>query len=182
VVLAGHAYGGAVITVAGAAAPNVVALVYVAGYALDEGESCLDVVARFPASRLHPALRPATYRTGSGRLAVELYLRADAFADVFAADLPLATTSVGALAQRPIAAAALEEPAPAAAWRTLPSWYVVATADRAIHPDAQRFMAGRAGSHATEVDASHAVALSQPDAVGGVIRAAALSPRASPRR
>jgi pimeloyl-ACP methyl ester carboxylesterase len=177
VILAGHGYGGAVVTVAGGAAPNVVGLVYVAGYALDAGESCLDIDGRFASSGLPAALRPATYRNAGGRLAVELYLAADAFQDVLAADVPAAVTHVCALAQRPIAAAALEEPAPAAAWRSVPSWYVVAAADRAVAPEAQRFMARRAACQATEVHASHAVTLSQPEAVGSVIRAAVLSRR-----
>jgi pimeloyl-ACP methyl ester carboxylesterase len=168
--------------VAGGAAPNVVGLVFVAGYAVDAGESCLDVDGRFAASGLPAALRPATYRNAGGRLAVELYLTADAFPDVLAADVPAAVTHVCALAQRPIAAAALEEPAPAAAWRSVPSWYVVAAADRAVAPDAQRFMARRAACQATEVQASHAVTLSQPEAVGSVIRAAALSRRPVARR
>lgn len=109
---------------------------------------------------------------------MDLYLKTDHFAAVFAADLPEHVTSVAAVSQRPVAAAAFAESSPAAAWKTLPSWYVVATADQAIHPDAQRFMAKRAGAVTIEVDASHAIALSQPAAVAGHIRTAAAATRA----
>jgi uncharacterized protein with von Willebrand factor type A (vWA) domain len=98
---------------------------------------------------------------------------ADAFAAVFAADLPAHVTGVLAAAQRPIAATAFEEPAPVAAWEALPAWYAVATTDQVIHPAAQRFMARRAGAHTVEVVASHAIALAQPTAVAELIRTAA---------
>jgi len=175
VLLVGHSYGGVVVTRAGDQAGNVVGLVYVTAFALAVGESVLDVTGRFPDSLLGPALRPATFRTGDGQEAVELYLRTDRFAAVFAADLPEHLTSVAAAAQRPIAAVAFEESSPGASWQTLPSWYVVATADQAIHPAAQRFMAQRAGADTIEADGSHAIALSQPAAVAGHIRAAAIA-------
>ncbi|MEO3853668.1 alpha/beta hydrolase [Acrocarpospora sp. B8E8] len=173
VLLAGHSYGGVVITQAGAQAGNVVGLIYVTAFALEEGESVLDLAGRFPDSLLGQALRPAAFRTGDGQEAMELYLRTDRFASVFAADLPERLTSVVAAAQRPIAAVAFEESSPGASWKTLPSWYVVATADQAIHPAAQRFMAERAGADTIEVDGSHAITLSQPAAVAGHIRTAA---------
>ena len=177
VVLAGHGYGGAVITVAGARAVNVVALVYVAGFALAEGESCSDVAARFPETLFASSLRPAAYEEEDGGMAVELAVRPDAFASAFAADLPEGTTDVLAVVQRPITVAALDAPAPVAAWRTLPSRYVVAAANRATHPDAQRFMAARAGARTVEVDASDAVAQSCPAAVAGELHAAAVAMR-----
>jgi pimeloyl-ACP methyl ester carboxylesterase len=96
---------------------------------------------------------------------------------VFAADLPGDVAAVAAAAQRPIASAALEERASAAAWKRLQCWYVVATADQVIHPDAQRFMAARAAARALEVDASHAVATSQPELVAAQIHEAALATR-----
>jgi pimeloyl-ACP methyl ester carboxylesterase len=178
VLMVGHSYGGVVINGASAQVGNVAGLVYVAAFALDEGETPLDLNGRFPDSLLGPALRPATFRDGAGEPGVELYLKTDHFAAVFAADLPEHVTSVAAVSQRPVAAAAFAESSPAAAWKTLPSWYVVATADRAIHPDAQRFMAKRAGAVTIEVDASHAIALSQPAAVAGHIRTAAAATRA----
>lgn len=174
VLLAGHAYGGAVITVAGALAANVVGLAYVAAYAIDAGESCLDVAGRFPDSALGPALRPATYPRPPEPPGVELYLKTEAYATVSG------DVAVRAATQRPIAASALEERAAVAAWRTLPSRYVVAAADRMLHPDAQRFMARRAVAQTIELDASHAVVRSHADEVAAqLVRAAQLTPTRS---
>ena len=180
VLLAGHDYGGAVITVSGSAAANVAGLVYVAAFALDEGESALDITGRFPGSQLLPALRPAAFPGDGGDPAVELYIDREAYPRVFAADLPSRPAMAAAAAQRPITAAAFEEKSLAAAWKTAPSWYIVATADQLIPPGGQRFMARRAGAHSIEMDASHAIALTQPAAVAGHIAAAASS--ASRRR
>jgi pimeloyl-ACP methyl ester carboxylesterase len=171
VLLTGHCYGGAVITATGSAAGNVVGLVYVAGFALDVGESALDITSRFP-SQLLPALRPATFPGVNGDPAVELYFDREAYPQLFAADLPYRQAAVAAAVQRPITAAAFEEKAPAAAWKTTPSWYTVATADQLIPPQAQRFMAQRAGAHAIEIAASHAITLTQSAAVAGQIAAA----------
>jgi pimeloyl-ACP methyl ester carboxylesterase len=179
--LVGHSYGGAVTTVAAALAGNVVGLVYVTGFALDKGESVLDVSARFPESPLVAALRPAVCSDGDGGSIVELYIDRDAFPAVFAADLSAPVAAVAAATQRPIAAAALEERASAAAWKTLQCWYVVATADRVIHPDAQRFMAARAAARPLEVDASHAIATSQPTLIANQIHEAALATRRTGR-
>ena len=173
VLLVGHSYGGAVVSVAGAAADNVVGLVYVAAFIPDDGESCLTATSRFPDSSLTDALQPASYPLGGGRTAIEVTIRADRFAGVFAADLPRSVTDVAARTQRPVAAAALSEPAREAAWRTLPSWALIPDADRVIRPEAHRYMARRAGSRTVEVDASHAVTLSRPEAVAGHILAAA---------
>jgi pimeloyl-ACP methyl ester carboxylesterase len=175
--LVGHAYGGAVVTVAAALEGNVVGLVYVTAFALDEGESVLDVSARFSDGLVAGALRPAVCPDGDGGSIVELYIDRDAFPTVFAADLPADVAAVAAATQRPIAAAAFEERASAAAWKTLQCWYVVATADRVIHPDAQRFMAARAAARPLEVDASHAIASSQPELVADRIHEAALASR-----
>ncbi|MCZ2839617.1 alpha/beta fold hydrolase [Modestobacter sp. VKM Ac-2985] len=179
VLLVGHSYGGMVVDRAAVLAPNVVGLVYVAAFVLAEGERVSDVTDRFPDSLLGPALWPAPFATADGGPGVELRLQPDRFAEVFAADLPTGLTTVMAASQRPVAAAAFEESSPVVAWRTLPTWFVLSTADRAIQPEAQRFMASRAGAEVTELDASHAVALSQPAAVAAVIRAAALTPRAA---
>jgi pimeloyl-ACP methyl ester carboxylesterase len=180
VLLAGHDYGGAVITAAGSAASNLAGLVYVAAFALDEGESALDITGRFPGSQLMPALRPATFPGVAGDPAIELYIDREAYPRVFAADLPARCAAAAAAAQRPIAAAAFEEKSPAAAWKAAPSWYIVATADQLIPPGGQRFMARRADAHSIEIDASHAIVLTQPAAVAGHIAAAASS--ASRRR
>jgi pimeloyl-ACP methyl ester carboxylesterase len=173
VLLVGHGYGGAVASVAASRADNVVGLVYIAGLVLERDESAVAGERRFLGSSAAATLRPVECRTPDGAAAIDLYVRADAFHDVFAADLPATAAAVMAVTQRPIAAAALDEKAQSAAWRTRPSWYLVATADRAIEPDVQRFMARRAGAETVEVRASHAVALSQPAAVARLIRTAA---------
>jgi pimeloyl-ACP methyl ester carboxylesterase len=178
VLLAGHGYGGAVITVAGAATDNVVGLVYIAAVAPAEGESLLDIAGRFPDTSLGAALRPVPSPTVNAGAGVELTLSTARYRDVFAADLPERVTSVAAAAQRPIATAAFEQRATVAAWRTLPSWSVIAAADHLIHPDAQRFMARRTGADTIEVDASHAVALSRPTEVARHIHVAAHATRA----
>ena len=191
VLLVGHSYGGAVISVAGAAIGSAVGLVFVAAWVLDEGESFADVADAFPATPLGDALRPSTYPSPDGGRAVELTVAPEHYRAAFAADLPAAATAVAAVSQRPWAAI-FEERAAAAAWKTLPSWAVVATEDQAIHPDAERHMARRAGSTPIEVAASHSIALSQPQVVAELVLDAArhasaatatatATPRLSPR-
>jgi pimeloyl-ACP methyl ester carboxylesterase len=177
VILAGHCYGGAVVTAAAAAVGNAVGLVYVTGFALDEGESALDITGRFPGSQLAPSLRPATFCGINGDPEVELYIDREAFPHVFAADLPGCTAAAAAAAQRPLTAAAFEEKQQAAAWKQIPCWYVIATMDLLIPVEAQRFMAQRAGARTLEVHASHAIAVTQPVAVAGHITAAASAVR-----
>jgi pimeloyl-ACP methyl ester carboxylesterase len=172
VILVGHSYGGALITVAGTT-ENVVGLVYVAAYVLEEGESLGELQGRFPASPLVSNLKQWTYPVPGGGTAVEVTIAEDAFPTVFAADVPAEVTKILATAQRPLAAAAFEETASAAAWTTKPSWAVVAGADHAINPEVQRFAAKRAGATLVELDdASHAVAVSRPQEVAEVIREA----------
>jgi pimeloyl-ACP methyl ester carboxylesterase len=171
VLLVGHSYGGAVISVAGAATPNAVGLVYVAAFILEEGESFGEVFAGFPDTPLLTAVRPGTYPIANGETAVELSIAPELYQSAFAADLPSEVTDVLAIMQRPFAAI-FDDRAQAAAWKTLPSWAVIATADNAIHPDAERHMAQRAGAETIEVDASHSIALSQPEAVADLIQTA----------
>ncbi|MDX3310075.1 alpha/beta fold hydrolase [Streptomyces sp. NPDC054884] len=169
VILVGHSYGGALITVAGTA-ENVVGLVYVAAYVPDEGESLGELQGRFPLSPLVGSLKEWTYPVPGGDPAVEVTIAEDAFPSVFAADVPADVTRVLAAAQRPLAAAAFEETASAAAWRTKPSWALVAAADEAINPEVERFGAKRAGATVVELEgASHAVAVSRPQAVADLI-------------
>ena len=175
VLLVGHSYGGEVISVAGAAADNVVGLVYVAAFILDEGESFGEIFAGFPPTPLGDALRPGEYPLPGGDTAVELSIAPELYQSAFAADLPTEVTDVLAVMQRPFAAI-FDDRAEAAAWKKLPSWSVVATADNAIHPDAQRHMSARAGAETIEVDASHSIALSQPKAVADLIRTAVNAP------
>ncbi|MER6957258.1 MULTISPECIES: alpha/beta hydrolase [unclassified Streptomyces] len=170
VVLVGHSYGGALITVAGVT-ENVVGLVYVAAYVLEKGESLGELQGRFPLSPLVANLKEWTYPVPGGDPAVEVTIAEDAFPSVFAADVPADVTRILAAAQRPLAAAAFGETAAAAAWRTKPSWALIAGADEAINPEVERFGAQRAGATTVELEgASHAVAVSQPKAVADLIR------------
>ena len=168
VVLVGHSYGGAVITVAGSS-DKVVGLVYVAGVAPDEGESVNDLQGRFPSLAMGPLVRPAQLPDGN----VEVSIDPARFHDVFAADVPDADAAFMAISQRPVSATAFDDPASAAAWRTKPSWAVFGTADYPVAPELHRFSFDRAGSTVTEVEgASHFLMRSQPDIVAGVIREA----------
>jgi pimeloyl-ACP methyl ester carboxylesterase len=172
ILLIGHDYGGAVASLVGSVIEDVVGIVYVAGIVLDAGQCIVDVPG-FRHSRVTAALRPLEFRTPDGAEAVELYLRLGDFGDLYAADLPGSIATAMAAAQRPIAASALEEPAGSAAWQSLPTWYLVATADRVITPASQREMAARAASLVVEVQASHAVTVVEPAAVVALILRAA---------
>ncbi|MGY3340362.1 pimeloyl-ACP methyl ester carboxylesterase [Streptomyces filamentosus] len=168
--LVGHAYGGALITVAGTA-ENVVGLVYVAAYVPDEGESLDRLRGGFPASPPAGSLKEWTYPLPGGDRAVEVTIDEAAFPSLFAADVPEGVAGALAVSQRPLATAAFTESAPVAAWRTKPSWALVAGTDRTIGPEVQRFGAARAGAVVVELpDASHAVLLSEPTRVADLIR------------
>lgn len=162
VVLVGHGYGGAVIT--NVDADNVVALGFVAAFGLDHGESVRDLVHRFAPMPISAAV---VHEGG------ELYVRAERFHQVMAADLPPHVAAGMSAAQRPIARGALDGRSGRPAWASLPAWYAIAHADRALNPTAQHFMAQRMAAVEHHLDASHAVPLSQPAAVADMIRAAA---------
>jgi len=172
VVLVGHSYGGSVISDAGEGAPNVKALVYVAAFAPDAGETALGLTGKFPGSTLAPALAPPVTLPGGGS---DLYILQARFHDQFAADVPAAEAGLMAIGQRPIAEAALSEASTAPAWRHVPSWFVYGDKDRNIPPAALAFMAERAGSRGTVVvkGASHVVMVSHAPAVAGLIEKAA---------
>jgi pimeloyl-ACP methyl ester carboxylesterase len=178
VLLVGHSYGGAVITNAATAASNVLGLVYVAAFAPDEGELIGAVASTSKDSVLAGALAPRRYPTGrSGETATEFGIDPAKFHDAFAGDLPEAEAAVMAATQRPAAASAFAEKTGVPAWKSLPSWAVVATGDKAAGSDVVLSMARRAGAQVTEVDASHVVMISQPDLVAGVVRQALQSLR-----
>ncbi|MFJ2259452.1 alpha/beta fold hydrolase [Streptomyces sp. NPDC087844] len=178
VVLVGHSYGGAVISEAAAQEPNVKALVYVAAFAPDRGETIGALAAKDPGSHATPdALNPVPFDTGSGASGVDLYIKPDKYRDVFAASLSARRANSLAAVQRPVSAVALEETATDAAWQDIPSWYLVTRQDHALPPATQRFMAQRAHAHTSEVNAPHAVMLTRPDAVTGLIRHAATATR-----
>ncbi|MFD1714486.1 alpha/beta fold hydrolase [Amnibacterium flavum] len=169
VILAGHSYGGAVITVAGAA-DNVVGLVYVAGYALDEGESLGQLQGGFPDSELAANLVYSPYPIEGADPGTDVSVKIDAFPSVFAAGVPEDTARVLAVSQRPLAAVAFGETAPTAAWKTKPGWGIVSSADRTINPDVERFGYQRAGlRRVIEIDAPHLVMQSNPDEVAKFI-------------
>ena len=161
VLLVGHSYGGLVITNVGAQVDNAIGLVYVAAMAPDEGEAMLDVAADYPKTLILDALRPASVAASEAE--ADFIIDPAQYRAAFAADLPEETTRVLAATQRPFVGSALATPSGPAAWKTLPSWYAVATADQAIHPDQERFYAKRMGATTIEVDGSHSIMVSQPD-------------------
>ncbi|MCS0600037.1 alpha/beta hydrolase [Streptomyces sp. LP11] len=172
VVLVGHSYGGAVITVAGVE-DNVKALVFLTGYALEEGESLGELQGGFPDSDLPGALVYTPFPVeGSTTPGTDVSVRVDRFPSVVAADVDPHLASVLAVSQRPLAARAFTEKATAAAWKTKPSWGLVASSDRAINPEVERFGYRRAGMTTVEVDSSHLVMLSHPVAVAELIHEA----------
>jgi pimeloyl-ACP methyl ester carboxylesterase len=173
VVLAGHSYGGTVMSEAADGNPEVRALIYVAGFSPEEGESTGELAAMFPGGALGPALLAVPVAAGDGGTAADLYIQQSRFREVFAADVAREVADLMAVTQRPILADALEEKATRAAWRTIPAWTLVTTQDLAIPADSMRFMAERAGSRTVEIDASHAVTVSQPGAVARLIGEAA---------
>jgi pimeloyl-ACP methyl ester carboxylesterase len=170
VLLVGHSYAGALITNAATDAPNVVGLVFVAAFAPDTDERLGDVAATSKDSLLGTAQVQREYPTGpGGETAPEFLVDPARFREVFAADLPAEQAAVLAATQRPVAAAAFSDVSGPPAWKTLPSWAVVATADKAAGSDLVRSMAQRAGAEIVEVDASHVVMVSQPQAVTELI-------------
>lgn len=172
VVLAGHSYGGSVISEAAEGLPNVKGLVYVAAFAPDTGETALGLTGQFPGSTLAPALAPPVRLTAGGN---DLYILQARFHDQFAADVPAAEARLMAAGQRPVAEAALSEPSTAPAWKHLPSWFIYGDADKNIPPAAMGFMAERAKARQTVVvkGASHVVMVSHAPEVASVIERAA---------
>ncbi|MGH2551830.1 MAG: alpha/beta fold hydrolase, partial [Thermomicrobiales bacterium] len=167
VLLVGHSYGGAVISGAAVGAANVLGLVYIAAFALDEGEGGLDVLGQFPPTLLASALRPANADPANPDLLID----PAQFHEVFAADVPAGIVAPMAFSQRPVLGSAFGEPAGAVAWKTLPSWFLIPTIDNVIGTDALRMFAERAGSVTVEFEgASHAILISQPAAVVDLIK------------
>jgi pimeloyl-ACP methyl ester carboxylesterase len=168
--LVGHSYGGMVITNAATGNPNVTGLVYVAAFAPDQGETLQGLQTQYPGSRLDEAA--LTFRPCGDGL-VDAYITREAFPGVFAGDVPRSAATVMWAGQRPAELRVLGEPSGAPAWKTIPSWYLVARDDRVLPPAAQRFMAQRAGAHVREAGASHVAMVSQPAATAALITRAA---------
>ena len=163
-VVVAHSYGGAVITAAAAGNPNVKSLVYLAAFANDVDEPLGALLEKYP-SKAVPALHP----DAAGLLTID---RAK-FHDIFAQDLPRAQASVMAVTQKPLASSAFGATTKVAAWRTIPSWFVVAQNDNVINPDLERFYAKRMGAKTTEIKSSHVVFMSHAKEVATVIESAA---------
>lgn len=172
VVLAGHSYGGAVVTVAGAA-ENVVGLVFVSGYVLEEGESLGQLQGGFPDSDLAAALVYTPYPVAGAEDGTDVSVVVEAFPRIFAEGVDPAVAQVLAVSQRPLSGAAFGEPASTAAWKGTPGWGIVSAADRTINPDVERFGYERADLRTvTELDAPHLVMHTHPSEVADVIETA----------
>ena len=172
-VVVAHSYGGAVITAAAAGNPKVKSLVYLAAFANDVGEPLGPLFEKYPSKAL-TAFRP----DAAGFLTLD---RAN-FHEIFAHDLPRAQTSVMAVTQKPLAGSALGAITKVAAWKTTPSWFVVAQDDNVINPDLERFFAQRMGAKTIEIKSSHVVFMSHPKEVAAVIESAARSSEAVTQR
>jgi len=172
VVLVGHSYGGAVISNAAVGNDNVKALVFVAGFAPEAGESAFGLVGKFPGATLGDALAPPVPLAGGAN---DLYIKQSQFREPFAADLPVPAVKLAAATQRPITDAAFKEPSGEPAWKTLPSWFIYGSADHAIPAASHAFMAERAKARRVQVinGASHVVMLSHPAEVAKTISEAA---------
>ena len=164
-VLAGHSYGGAVISGAATGVKNVIGLVFASAFAPDQGETLGGLNALFPPP-------PGLAHTQPDSLGF-LWFDPAAIPTNFAQDIPVAQARVLASTQKPIAARCFADPAPPPAWKTLPSWFLVSTQDRMINPDLERFMADRIGATTVEVRSSHASPASHPHQVARLILAAA---------
>lgn len=168
VVLVGHSYGGAVISNVPADAGEITGLVYVAAFAPDRGESCNALAGRFPGSTLADALHPIPHSDGT----TDLFIDRERFHDQFCADVPAELAERMAVTQRPVTLEALNAPSgDRPLWQEVPSWFVISQEDRNIPAELQHFMAERAGARrALEIPgASHAVAVSQPQATTDLI-------------
>jgi pimeloyl-ACP methyl ester carboxylesterase len=164
-IVAGHSYGGQIITALGTDAPNVVGLVYIAAFGLDQGEAIGALLSQGPAS---PAL---------AHLSIDqqgfAWLPEDDFVHHFAADVDPVKARVMYAVQQPLAGTALQEVMGVPAWKVLPSWYMVAEGDQAIPPDAERLFARRMGATTVEVPTNHVAMVSHPDDVVKLIETAA---------
>jgi pimeloyl-ACP methyl ester carboxylesterase len=165
VVVAAHSFGGAVVTQAAAGNTNVKALVYINAFVPDVGETLLDLADQFPPTPIFEAfvVDAAGFAT----------IDPGKFQDAFCADLPDHQAAILAAAQKPLAVSSFTEPLTAAAWKTLPTWYLVGKQDRTIHPDLERFMAKRIRARITEIDSSHVSFISHPNVVVRLIEQAA---------
>jgi pimeloyl-ACP methyl ester carboxylesterase len=177
IVLVGHSYGGFVITNAALYNPRVRALVYIAAFAPDQGETALGLLARSPGSLVPAALVPVPFVGPGGKVGVNTTINPLLFSTVFAQDVPSREARVMAATQHPATLASGAGKSGTPAWRTIPSWYMVARNDRTIPPAAERFMAKRAGATTVEIASSHAAHVAHPAEVASLIVTAAQATR-----
>jgi pimeloyl-ACP methyl ester carboxylesterase len=163
-VVAGHSYGGQIVTALGPDTPNVVGLVYVAAFGLDEGESIGALLAQSPGG---PALAHLDVDQGSFA-----WMPEDDFVNHFAAEVDAAKAKVMFAVQQPLHWSAVEEVMGAPAWKSLPSWFLIADGDQVIPPDAQRQFAARMGATTVEVSTNHVAMVTRPADVLQLIRTA----------
>jgi pimeloyl-ACP methyl ester carboxylesterase len=161
----GHSYGGQIMTALGTDAPNVVGLVYIAGFALDEGETIAALGANYPAPPATAHLRVDAQG--------QAWLPQDDFVNFFAPDVDPVQAMVMYAVQQPLSVSVFEEAMEAPAWKTLPSWYLVAINDQVISPDEERYFAQRMSATTVEVESSHVAMVSHPDEVTALIETAA---------
>ncbi|GHE95930.1 alpha/beta hydrolase [Streptomyces griseoluteus] len=170
IVLAGHSYGGEVISQAAAGNSNVKALVYINAIMPDVGESSNSLSAKFPAPPLTKAFNQVPFRNGDGTSGTDLYVQTDKLRQVFAQDLPVAQTDLLGATQRPIALSAFADKLTAAAWHDKPVYVLVGKQDRSIDPELERYEAKRAKARKTvEINSSHVSLISHPQAVKDLI-------------
>jgi pimeloyl-ACP methyl ester carboxylesterase len=173
IILAGHSYGGAVVTNAGTGNPNVKALVYMDAFVPDQGESLLHLATTPPPDGQDGSCLAgdpaAIFNTVPLSGDIDLYIKPDLFPSCFANDLPAKQAAVLAVSQRPVTQNIIEEPSGTPAWKTIPSFYLVGTLDKVIPQYAQLFMAQRARAQISYVKASHLSIISHPDAAADLI-------------
>lgn len=174
IILAGHSYGGEVISQAAVGNDNVKALVYINAVMPDVGESQAVLAAKFAPAPLSRALKQVPFRNADGTTGTDLYIQPDRLRQVFAADLPASQTDIMGATERPIAMSAFTDKLTGAAWRNKPVYALVGKQDRAIDPSLERFEAKRAKARKTvEIDSSHVSLISHPQAVKDLITDAA---------
>jgi pimeloyl-ACP methyl ester carboxylesterase len=188
IILVAHSYGGAVITNAATGNPNVKALVYIDGFAPDEGETGFQLLGMPPPPGASPSCVVGDSATlfnivpypGAQNGDVDVYIKQEVFPSCFANDLQAKQAAVLAASQRPITFSASAEPSGPPAWKTIPSWYLVGTLDKVIPPYLQMFMAKRANAQIVRVKAPHPSKISDPKAVANLIETAAQAVLATP--
>jgi pimeloyl-ACP methyl ester carboxylesterase len=166
-IVVGHSYGGQIMTALGSDAPNVVSLVYIAAFGLDQGESLGALLSQGPVA-------PALVHTFTDQRGF-VWLSEEDFVEHFAGDVDRRSAHAMWAVQQPLAGSAFAEVMGVPAWKSVPSWYLVAKEDEALPPDAERQFAARMGATTVEVSASHVAMVSHPDDVAGLIERAAES-------